>query len=90
MEHRHDRRVACALNVELFRAGVSLGRATALDISNEGAHIETEVELRRNEIINIVFLDDTTMPGWPVRNRAIVAHAEKGHAGLWFGRTVKR
>jgi hypothetical protein len=78
------------LSVELFRAGVSIGKATALDISNEGAHIQTDVQLKRNEMINVVFLDDATIPGWPVRERAIVAHVADGHAGLWFGRIVKR
>jgi len=90
VEHRHDRRVVCELSVELFRAGVSIGKATALDISNEGAHIRTDIQLKRNEMINVVFLDDATIPGWPVRERAIVAHVADGHAGLWFGRIVKR
>jgi hypothetical protein len=89
VEHRHDRRVACELSVELFRAGASIGRATALNISNEGAHIRTDIQLKRNEMINVVFLDDATLPGWPVRERAIVAHVEDGHAGLWFGRIEK-
>jgi hypothetical protein len=89
VEHRHDRRVACELRVELFRAGASIGRATALNISNEGAHIRTDIQLKRNEMINVVFLDDATLPGWPVRERAIVAHVEDGHAGLWFGRIEK-
>ena len=90
MEHRHDRRVVCELSVELFRAGVSIGKATALNISNEGAHIRTDVHLKRSEMINVVFLDDATIPGWPVRERAIVAHVADGHAGLWFGRIEKR
>jgi len=90
VEHRHDRRVACELSVELFRAGVSIGKATALDISNEGAHIRTDIHLKRNEMVNVVFLDDATLPGWPVRERAIVTHVADGHAGLWFGRIEKR
>lgn len=89
MEHRHDRRVACELNVELFRAGVSIGKGTTLDISNEGVHIQTGVRLKRNEMISITFLDDASLPGWPVRERAIVAHVSEGHAGLWFGRLAK-
>lgn len=90
MEHRHDRRVACELSVELYRAGVSIGKATALNISNEGVHIHTSIRLKRNEMVNVVFLDDATLPGWPVRERAIVAHAAEGHAGLWFGRLGNR
>ena len=90
MEHRHDRRVTCELSVELFRAGVSLGKATTLDISNEGVHIQTDIQLKRNEMINIVFLDDVSIPGWPVRERGIVAHVTEGHAGFWFGRIEKR
>ena len=90
MEHRHDRRVACELSVELFRTGVSIGKATALNISNEGVHIHTDIELKRNEIINVVFLDDASLPGWPVRERAIVTYVADGHAGLWFGRIANR
>ena len=89
MEHRHDRRVACELNVELYRAGISLGKAKTVDISNEGIHLETDIHLKRNEMISIVFLDDISIPGWPVRERGIVAHVAQGHAGLWFGRIVR-
>jgi hypothetical protein len=78
------------LSVELYRAGVSIGKATALNISNEGVHIHTSIRLKRNEMVNVVFLDDATLPGWPVRERAIVAHAAEGHAGLWFGRLGNR
>ena len=90
MEHRHDRRVACELSIELFRAGVSIGKATVLNISNEGAHIRTDIYLKLNEMINLAFLDDAALPGWPVRERAMVAYiADDGHAGLWFGRIEK-
>ena len=89
MEHRHDRRVACELSVELFRAGVSIGKATALNISHEGAHIRTDIQLKRNEIITVVFLDEDTLPGWPVRESAIVEHVEDGHAVLWLVRIEK-
>jgi hypothetical protein len=41
-------------------------------------------------MINVVFLDDAAIPGWPVRERAIVAHVAECHAGLWFGRIEKR
>jgi hypothetical protein len=40
-------------------------------------------------MISITFLDDASLPGWPVRERAIVAHVSEGHAGLWFGRLAK-
>ncbi len=90
MEHRHERRVARELSIELFRAGQSIGTATTVDISKEGLHIRTDVRLRRNERIDIVFLDQDSMPGWPAAERALVAHTEEGHAGLWFGTLVTR
>ena len=90
MEHRHERRVACELNIELFRAGKRIGKATTLDISKDGLHIRTDVRLKRNERIDVVFLDQDSIPDWPAREHAMVAHTEEGHAGLWFGTLVKR
>ena len=90
MEHRHERRVACEVRIELFRAGKSIGKATTVDISKDGLQIRTDVRLNRNERIDIVFLDQDSIPGWPARELAMVAHAEEGHAGLWFGKLVKR
>lgn len=85
LEHRHERRVPCELRVALYRSGKRIGTALTRDISNEGAHILTDTPLRRNEIVEIVFVDDVSLPGWPLSERAIVTHTGDGHAGLWFG-----
>ena len=84
MEHRHERRIACELHVELFRAGQSVGTATTRNISNEGLNIQTDVPLKRNEILDVMFLDDVEIPGWPRSERVIVAYVNENHAGLWF------
>jgi hypothetical protein len=90
VEHRHEQRIACELHVELFRAGISIGKATTLNISNEGVNVQTDAPLKRNEIIDIVFLDDVTIPGWPGSERVMVAYVNDGHAGLWFAKPGRK
>ena len=86
MEHRHKQRTACELDIELYRAGKPIGTATTLDISNDGVHIKTDAKLKRNERIDIVFLEKSAIPDWPDNEHAMVAYVKNGHAGLWFGR----
>ena len=90
MEHRHEQRIACELHVELFRAGESIGKATTLNISNDGLNIQTDARLKRNEVLDVVFLDDVSIPGWPSSERVIVAFVNDGQAGLCFGNSEGR
>ena len=90
MEHRRDPRIACSLDVALYRRGVYAGPAVTLNVSPVGLCIRTELELRRNEMVEVVFPEQVRAEGWPPREHALVTHVEPGHAGLWFGERVFR
>jgi len=61
-----------------------------VNVSPDGLCIRTDIDLKRNEILVIVFPDHVRAEGWPPREPALVTHVEGDHAGLWFGERVFR
>ena len=88
MEHRHERRLPCRLDVEIYRKGERIGTAEIKNASKSGVNIFSSIELHHNEIVHVIFPDDAVQSGWPAKARAIVTHAESTSAGLLFDDSI--
>lgn len=88
MDHRREQRIPCRLDIELYRSGEYAGAARTVNVSYDGLCIETDVPLKRNELLEVAFPEELGAHGWPQRERAMVTHVTEGHAGLLFGEQV--
>ena len=88
MEHRHEHRIACSFDIELYRKNVMIGTAKVKNVSKNGLCILTSLTLQNKELIHTKFPEKAAQYGWPIIMRTIVLHIENDSIGLLFDGSI--
>jgi len=78
MEHRWGIRKQVGKEISLYKGGIHLGQARAIDMNLNGIGLECDLNLHAGQIVEI------ELPGGGYRVRCLVIHAGYNRCGLMF------